>query len=300
MISKNIKGHTALFVAQIIYALNYSIAKDLMPNYLSPFALVFLRIIGACALFWLLSLFTPKEKIEKKDLLKLIYLSLFGVVINQIFFIWGLSKTTPINSSVIMIINPIFVFIIALITSYEKLNILNFSGLVIAFIGGYIILHYRGNFEVGSTTLAGDIMTLVNAISWAVFVILIKPIMIKYKTITVMKWVFLFGSIFIFPIAISQTLETHWLNFTFEATMAVLFVVVATTFFAYLLNLYGLQSQSATVVSMYIYLQPFFAASIAIILGKDSLTFTKIISGIFIVLGLILVNFKPKKRTNLS
>src|ERR1041385_828385 len=193
-------GHIALLIAQIIYAMNYSIAKDLMPAYLQPFALVFLRITGACALFWFISLFTKNEKVERKDMLKFLWLALFGVVINQVFFIWGLSLTKPINSAIIMISNPIIVFVFTLIVLKESITVPKISGLLLAIAGAYIILRYRGNFELGSDTIAGDLLTLVNSTSWAIFVVLSKPLYNKYSTVTVMKWLFLIGSFYIIPV----------------------------------------------------------------------------------------------------
>lgn len=289
-------GHIALLLAQVIYAMNYSIAKDLMPAYLQPLALVFMRITGAAVLFWILSLFTKNEKVEKKDLKKLLWLSLFGIVINQVFFIAGLNLTTPINSSIIMISNPIMVFVFTLIVLKERITIPKISGLFLAIGGAYIILRYRGNFEVGSDTILGDLMTLVNSASWAIFVVMSKPLYAKYNTVTVMKWMFLIGSVYIIPIGGYDFMQTNWSAFTPDAFYAAGFVVVATTFLAYLLNIYGLQQLSPNVVSMYIYLQPFLASLFAISLGKDKLDLTKIIAGIFIILGLYLVTIKPRKK----
>ena len=267
-----------------------------MPTYLQPLALVFMRIIGAGLLFWILSLFTKNEKVEKADLKKLLWLALFGIVINQVFFIWGLSLTTPINSSIIMISNPIMVFIFTLIVLKERITIPKASGLFLAIGGAYIILRYRGDFEIGSDTIIGDLMTLLNSASWAVFVVMSKPLYAKYSTVTVMKWMFLIGSIYIIPIGGYDFLQTNWSGFTTDAIYAAGFVVVATTFLAYLLNIYGLQQLSPNVVSMYIYLQPFLASLFAISLGKDKLDLTKIIAGIFIILGLYLVTIKPRKK----
>lgn len=297
-LKNQLNGHLALFGAQIVYALNYSIAKGLMPQFISPIALVFYRIVGAFTLFYILSLFLPKEKIETNDLKKLVILSIFGVVINQLFFIYGLSLTTPINSSVIMISNPIIVFVFTLIVLKEKLTWNKITGLILAIIGCYIILRYRGNFEIGSETITGDLMTLINATSWAIFVVLAKPIMVKYNTVTVMKWIFLFGSILILPIGLLDTLHTNYLAFTPKAIFALCFVVVATTFLAYLLNLYGLKKLSPNVVSMYIYLQPFLASTFAILIGEDKLTTTKLASGVIIICGLYLVNLKTKQKTH--
>lgn len=278
--------------------MNYSIAKDLMPNFLQPFALVFMRITGACILFWILSLFTKNEKVEKADLKKFLWLALFGVVINQVFFIWGLSLTKPINSAIIMISNPIMVFIFTLIVLKERVTIPKISGLLLAIGGAYIILRYRGNFELGSDTLAGDLMTLVNSASWAIFVVMSKPLYAKYSTVTVMKWLFLIGSVYILPIGGYDMVHINWSGFTSDAVFATAFVIVATTFLAYLLNIYGLQQLSPNVVSMYIYLQPFLASLFAISLGKDKLDLTKIIAGVFIIFGLYLVTIKQKKTVN--
>ncbi|WP_317896582.1 DMT family transporter [Aurantibacillus circumpalustris] len=293
--TKAFKGHIALFVAQIIYALNYSIAKGLMPNFVSPVALVFMRILGAGLLFWVLSLFVKTQKVEKKDMKRMALLALFGVVINQLFFIYGLSITTPINSSIIMISNPILVFIFTLFLLKERITLIKLSGLSLAVIGALIILSYRGNFEIGSDTIVGDIMTLINSTSWAIFTVMVKPIMMKYNTATAMRWMFLFGSLYILPIGFTETLHTNWEGFTSHAIFALCFVVIATTFFAYFLNIYGLQELSPNTVSAYIYLQPFFASLFAVMMGQDKLSPTKLLSGILIILGLFLINRKPKK-----
>ncbi|MDP1802796.1 MAG: DMT family transporter [Bacteroidota bacterium] len=290
-----VKGHIALFAAQIVYALNYSIAKGLMPDFIGPLALVFLRIFGAGLLFWILSIFVKTQKVERADMIKMIWLALFGVVINQVFFIWGLSLTHPINSAIIMVSNPIIVFIFTLIILKERITILKVSGLTLAVIGAMILLLFKGNFSFGSETKLGDLMTLINSTSWAIFVVLVKPIMQKYNTVTVMRWMFLFGSIYIIPIGLNDMMDTNWHLFTPHAIFATCFVIIATTFFAYLLNIYGLQSLSANTVSMYIYLQPFLATIFAIIMGEDRLTPIKIFSGILIICGLYLVNKKTKK-----
>jgi drug/metabolite transporter (DMT)-like permease len=295
-VSSSAKAHIALFSAQVIYALNYSLAKGLMPDFIGPFALVFLRIIGAAILFWILSLFLKTQKVEAKDMKRMLLLSVFGVLVNQIFFIWGLSHTTPINSSIIMISNPIMVFLFMLFVMKERITLLKTSGLALAITGAFLILRFRGNFQLGSETITGDLMTLINSASWAIFVVMAKPIMVKYNTVTSMKWMFLFGSVFIIPIGMHDVLQTQWQIFTPHAIFATVFVVVATTFLAYLLNLYGLQTLSPSVVSMYIYIQPFLASSFAILIGEDTLTPTKILSGILIICGLYLVNLKTKPK----
>lgn len=269
-----------------------------MPTFVHPIALVFLRIIGAAILFWILSLFVRTQKVENQDLKRMALLALFGVVINQVFFIYGLSITTPINSSIIMISNPVMVFIFTLFILKERITVLKVSGLTLAVIGAAMILSLRGNFEIGSETIMGDLMTLINSASWAIFIVMVKPIMLKYNTATAMRWMFLFGSLYILPIGFVETMHTNWSAFTGHALFALFFVVVMTTFLAYFLNVYGLQELSPNTVSAYIYLQPFLASLFAILMHEDELTYTKLASGILIILGLYLVNKKTKKITS--
>lgn len=293
------KAHISLFVAQVIYALNYSIAKDLMPDQIKPLGLVLMRVGGACLLFWLVSLFTQTEKVAQKDLKRMMLLAVFGVSMNQIFFIYGLSLTKPINSAIIMVSNPIAVMLFTLLILKEKITGLKITGLLLGVVGALTLLLFRanGSFAIGSETVVGDLMTLVNSLSWAVFVVMVRPYMQQYKTVTVMKWVFLFGVFYVFPLGISDVIEVEWGHLTLPTIFSMSFVVIATTFLAYLLNTYALKTVSSSVLSMYIYLQPFLATFFAILWGKDDLTVTKIMSALFIIMGVYLVS---RKKTDKS
>jgi drug/metabolite transporter (DMT)-like permease len=295
-LSKAFKGHIALFIAQVIYAINYTVAKGLMPDFIDPMSIVFYRLIGAAILFWILSLFVKTQPVEKKDLLRLALAAFFGTFINQLFFIFGLNATTPINSSIIMISNPVIVFAFTLFAIKERITWPKLNGLLMAIAGAFLILRYRGNFEIGSATLYGDTLTLLNSIAWAIFIVMLKPITQKYNTVTSMRWIFLFGSIYILPVGLSSAAAVNWQVFTPGAWLSLGYVVIATTFLVYLLNIYGLESLSTNTVSAYIYLQPFLAALFAILVGKDELTLIKVLSGILIILGLYLVNRKSKQN----
>ena len=292
----SVKAHISLFVAQVIYALNYSIAKGVMPLYVSPFGLVMMRILGACLLFWLLSLFSKTEKVAQADLKKMALLAVFGVAVNQAFFIYGLSLTKPINSAIIMISNPIAVMLFTIFMFKEKITAFKLSGLALGVIGALTLLLFKGSFSFGSETITGDMMTLVNSLSWAVFVVMAKPYMQKYQTVTVMKWVFLFGLIYFLPIGLPDLLAIHWVQLPSHIIFALFFIVIATTFFAYLLNMYALKALSASVVSMYIYFQPFLATLFAVWLGKDEITPIKVISAILIIFGVYLASRKSTKN----
>lgn len=290
------KAHLSLFLAQVIYALNYSIAKDLMPTHIQPLGLVMMRISGAGILFWLVSFFIKSEPLEKSDFKKLLILAIFGVTINQAFFIYGLSLTKPINSAIIMISNPIAVLIFTLIILKERITIFKVGGLMLGVAGALTLLLFKGSFSLGSDTIAGDIMTLINSLSWGIFLVLSRPMMQKYNTVTVMKWVFLFGFILFSPFGFPDLLKVEWNTLDGYTIFSMAFVVIATTFFAYFLNTYALKALSSSVASMYIYLQPFLASLFAILLGKDDITPIKLVSGALIITGVYVASIKPKKK----
>lgn len=294
--SNNLKPHLALFGANLIYGANYSIAKDLMPNFIQPFGLVLSRVIGAVVLFWIIYIFSY-EKVAKKDFLLLGLCGLFGVAANQLMFLYGLDNTTPINAGIIMVSNPIMVLIASAIILKNNITLTKVSGIALGIIGALLLLLFKGDFSFGSENLKGDIFIFLNAMSYGIYLVIAVPLMRKYKPITVMSWVFAFGLIMVFPFGFEEFKQIEWSTFTPTIWWEFLFVVISTTFLAYLFNIYGLKRLSPSVVSTYIYLQPLLATLIAIWAGKDSLDMIKISAALFIFTGVYLVSKSPKKES---
>lgn len=287
--SANLKPHLAVLGANIIYGLNYTIAKDVMPDFVSPFGLVFCRVSGALILFWIIYSFTY-EKVAKKDFLLLATCAFFGVFANQLMFLYGLDLTTPINAGIIMVSNPILVLVASAIILKYKITLLKIGGVTLGILGALLILLFKEDFSFGSDTIVGDIFILLNALSYGVYLVIVVPLMRKYKAITVVTWVFTFGFLFVAPVAVKEFAQIQWNSFTPMIWFEFSFVVIATTFFAYLLNIYGLKRLNPTTVSTYIYLQPLLAASFAIWAGKDTLDWIKILAAILICSGVYLVS----------
>lgn len=270
-----------------------------MPAYVQPFAFVLMRVGGALILFWIVSTLFIKEKIDKKDLPRVALLAVCGVACNQLLFLKGLSITTPINAAIIMISNPIVVLLIAAVVLKEKISISKFAGISFGVIGAAIMLLYSKTFSFGSETITGDLMILINSISWACYVVLVKPLMKKYNTFTIVKWVFLFGFLYVLPFGFKQFTEVNWASMPSSIWHDIIFVVVGTTFFAYVLNTYALRALSPAVVSIYIYLQPFLATLISVFYyHNDTLDARKILSAVLIIIGVTLVSQPFKKVKN--
>ena len=287
--------HIALFAVNLIYALNYSIAKDVMPDYIGPSGFILLRVIGGSFLFFLTYIFFIKEKVNSPDIVRLIFCGLFGVAINQLFFFEGLNLTTPINAAIIMTVSPILVIVFSAIIIKEKITIRKIFGIFLGLTGAATLILKSGAISLDNDYFIGNFLVFVNATSYSIYLVIVKGLMTKYNPITVMFYVFSFGLIFVFPFGISELSNVSLEIFTLEIFLKVGFVVICTTFLAYLFNAFALKSLNPSVVSIYIYLQPVLATVIAIILKSDSLDLVKIISSVFIFSAVFLVSMPSKK-----
>ena len=283
-------AHLALFAANLIYGINYTVAKDVMPDYIQPLGFIFLRVSGAIVLFWFCFRFFFYEKVEKKDLLKLAVCGLFGVAINQMLFFKGLNLTTPINAAVIMVTNPILVLIMSAVLATEKITKRKLLGIAAGATGAISLITYGGAIEMNTDHFWGNIMVLINAASYGGYLVLVKPLMKKYKPITVISWVFIFGFVFVIPFGWGEFQAIDWGNMPSHILWKVAFVVLGTTFTAYLLNIYGLKTLNPSTVSTYIYLQPVLASIIALMVGSDQLSFIKVAAALTIFVGVYLVS----------
>jgi drug/metabolite transporter (DMT)-like permease len=177
----------------------------------------------------------------------------------------------------------------------ERITPLKITGIILGSAGSVIMIVYHGDITLDSDTFKGNLFALLNTLAYAVYLIMIKPIMNKYSSIAVMKWVFAFGVLFSVPISFKSMLSVSFANFNPSAWSALVFVIVATTFLAYLFTIYALKRVEASVVSFYIYLQPFIAALITAWMGVQAFTVSKVMAAIFIFTGVYLVSRKPKK-----
>ena len=291
--SRRILALSAAFGATTIYGFNHTIAKVIMPEYIGAYGLVMLRVSGAAILFWMISFCSPKEKIERKDLFRIGIATLFGMCINMLMFIKGLSLSTPINSSVIVTLTPIMVMILSAIFLKENITKKRGFGIMLGF-GGAILLILQGNNHIlnAPNIPLGNIMMFVNAMCYGTYLVLIKPMTQKYTTITLMKWMFLGGILLNLPITYSEFNAVAWTSLPFEAIWRMAFVVIGTTFFAYLFNVYALRTLSPTTVGAFVYLQPLMGILFATFTGNDQMDLTKGLATVLVFIGVYLVTQK--------
>ncbi len=302
--SKKVWAHLALFTVNLLYGVNYVVAKGLMPNTIKPNGFILLRVSGAVILFWLF-LLNKLEKIDKKDYLTLALCGLFGVGINQLFFFNGLMRTSPLNSSIIMTTTPIIVFVLSIFLLKEKPTSTKIIGILIG-AGGSIALSILSSGSSHLSSGIGDLYIFLNALSYSLYLVLVKPLMKKYSPLTVITWVFTFGLIYvlIWPLSVKEVIEVNWSVMSSDIPWRILFVVVGVTFLPYLLTVVAMKEVSPSVASSYIYLQPILAGLFIFIfawLGDHDFTadysWLKVFCSIFIFLGVYLVS-KPVSTKN--
>ncbi|MBI4945142.1 MAG: DMT family transporter [Bacteroidetes bacterium] len=289
--NKTLKAHLALFFAQVLYAVSFPIAKIVMET-IPSVALVLLRVVGAVILFWTSSLIV-NERVERKDFFRLFILGMCGVAINQSLFLKGLHLTSPIDAAIMMITTPILVLVIASLLIKERITSLKFSGIIIGFSGAAFLVYQNLSGVHKDSSFLGDVFVFINAVSWGTFLVLGKPLMKKYHTITILKWTFLFGFPMVLPFGINDAMHVDWSGLSMKLILFIGFVVVFVTFVAYLLNTLALKELSPAVVSAYIYLQPLLTALITIFIFKsDALTWEKSTSALMIFIGVYLVSME--------
>ncbi|MGG7034856.1 MAG: DMT family transporter [Flavobacterium sp.] len=289
------KRNLALFAATMvsaIYGLTFSVAKDVMPHYIDAYGFILLRVGGSTLLFWLVWLFLPKEKIESKDFLRIAAAAFFGVALNMLTFFKGLSLTSPIAASVIMVSTPIIVLILSAILLKERMLKRKVFGIILGLAGTAFLILYGKSIGNSSNAVLGNSLVLVNAISYGFYLIIVKKLMVKYNAFTFVKWIYLFGFLMVFPFGWSELQIVDWSVIPTDIGWKIGFVVFFSTFLTYLLNLLSMKELKPEMVAVFIYLQPLFATIFAIGLGKDELNLVKIISAVLIFTGVYLVTQK--------
>lgn len=291
--SKRFLALLAVFSTAVFYGITYSVAKDVMPVYVSPFALVWIRIAGATVLIWISSWLVKAPKMQKKDYLYVALLSLLAIVINILAFFKGLSLTTPINASVIMVTTPILVFVFSLFFLKEKLKWTKVLGVVLGLLGAYFLTVSGKTSTVSAKNIPlGNALVFVNAMGYGLYLILAKKMIDKYHPIVFVKWLYTFGLIIMTPIVYKEVLVVNWQQMPLNIYGAIVYIIVFATFLNFLFNMYGLKHLKPTTVSAFIYTQPVLASLFALFLGTDTLTWTKLLCSVFIFLGVYLVSYK--------
>lgn len=283
--------------ATVIYGINHTVAKGVMPTHVRPFGFIFLRVGGAAILFWLISIFGPKEKIEKRDWGRMLICALLGMSINMLSFFKGLELSTPINSAVLVTVSPIIVVALSALFLSEKITLNKGLGIFMGFVGavGLVLFGAEARQDAPNIPL-GNFLFIINATAYGSYLILVKKLIEKYHPFSIMKWLFTVAFVINLPITLPQVLEVQWSSMPLWAYGSIAFVVIGTTFLTYLFNIFALTQLKASSVGAFIYMQPLVGILFALFSGKDHLTLVKVTAMCFVLVGVYLASKKPKRK----
>lgn len=299
MIRKDsIVGHLACFIAYAIFGFNIIVCKDLTSgNLISPLAIFCLRSIGAGGLFWIISLFMPKEKIEKKDYIRIFAASMLGFFTCQITFLVGIPYITPMDCSILTAMSPIYTMAIAAIAIKEPISWQKAGGVAISFAGiiYLIVSKTGGSGGPAETTLFGIFMIILNSLSFSMYLGIFKPLISRYSVVTFMKWIFLFAFAVSFPFAGKEVAMLDWSAIPKIQIAELAYLIICATFITYFLIPFGQKRIRPTLVSMYSYVQPIIAIVISICVGMDTLTWQKVLAAFMVFGGVIIVSYSRSR-----
>jgi drug/metabolite transporter (DMT)-like permease len=292
---KNLLAHLALLAVNIIYGSSHFIAKEVMPYYLKPNAFILLRVFGATIMFWMFRYFI-REKVEKKDFWRIALVGFFGVALNQLLFFQGLSITSPIDSAIIMVTSPVIVTLLSLIILKTKLTINKVAGISLGLIGAIVLIYFSGNINTVSS-MKGNLFIMANATSYSLYLVLVKPLLVKYKPLTVITYMFTFACFVLLPFGISDVQDFSF-DFPLVVLLSIGFIILFTTFCTYLFNIFAVKKLSPTIASSYIYLQPVFAMVIGFGISlfnsssnyASDITWQKLVCTLLIFVGVYLTS----------
>lgn len=299
MIRKDsIVGHLACFIAYAIFGFNIIVCKDLTSgNLISPLAIFCLRSIGAGGLFWIISLFMPKEKIEKKDYIRIFAASMLGFFTCQITFLVGIPYITPMDCSILTAMSPIYTMAIAAIAIKEPISWQKAGGVAISFAGiiYLIVSKTGGSGGPAETTMFGIFMIILNSLSFSMYLGIFKPLISRYSVVTFMKWIFLFAFAVSFPFAGKEVATLDWSAIPKIQIAELAYLIICATFITYFLIPFGQKRIRPTLVSMYSYVQPIIAIVISICVGMDTLTWQKVLAAFMVFGGVIIVSYSRSR-----
>lgn len=296
--NENLKAHGAMLLAMVLFGLMATFSKDVLANGgITGPQLVAFRICGAAILFWLGSIIVPQQRVERRDLLKIVGASFFGFVMAQGGYIVGLSLTSPINATIELTTMPIFTLILSSIILNERITPRRALGIALGFTGAVLLITRTTSGASGHPTdFRGDILILISQVGYAFYLTYFSGVIRKYDAFTFNKWTFTFASIMIMPFVAPHIAQIDWPAMSARTATEIIYIVAAATFFTFLLVVWAQRRLMPTTVSSYNYVQPFVAVVASVAMGLAVFQWMHAVAAALIFTGVwLVINSKNSK-----
>jgi drug/metabolite transporter (DMT)-like permease len=288
--------HLVLLLVALIFGINHVWAKDVFTE-IPPYAVAAFRVIFGAIVLIIVQRTVSGEKLEnKRDLLWLAVYSLFGVIINQVCYLKGLSMTTSANTSILIVTIPVFTTAIAIALRKEYGSLKKWIGIGLA-AGGVLALHGLDSFDASRDKMIGNLLVVINSFSYATYLVISKGLLKKYSSITVAMWIYIFGFIGVAPLGAGEIAALDFGAISMKAWLPLIYVLIFSTVVVYFLNLWALRRAESSTVAVYIYLQPVIATGLAAYLGRESITMAHGVSAGLIFAGVYLTTISANRKS---
>lgn len=294
-------SHLALLLVAILYGTNYFTLKPVFNEGVDPFGVLAIRCVSVSLIFLLMTPFFPRERIRgRADWLRMIACALVGVTLNQTFFLWGVAETSRVNGAVLMITSPVFLIFGAAIWGNERVTWRKVLGIALSFVGaaGLIYASASDGLALSGASMAGDLKITLNAAFYGVYLLMVRPLLQKYSTLTVMKWLFVIGTVPNAFIGGPAALRMDYAALSWQAIGGIVFLIVFATVLAYFLNAWAMKKLPSSAVGAYVYVQPVFVTLVSAIAGLGELSWYTIPLIFLIFAGVYLVTATPAKAAD--
>lgn len=295
--NKPLTAHLCLFCAGAFWGLMAPIGKEAMLNGIDGIDMVSFRVLGGAVLFWITSLFTRKEHVPVKDILKLAVAGIFALVLNQCSYTIGLNMTSPSNSSIMTTSMPIFAMVLSFFILKEPITWKKAMGVFLGCSGAVIIIMTSasaGSDKVGN--IWGDLLCMSAQLSFALYLSLFKPLVQKYSLFTVNKWMFTWASLMIWPFTFSHVNSIDFAAVPASTWWETGYVVFFGTYLGYIFMMVGQKILRPTVVSVYNYVQPLVSVTVSVLAGLAVFKGAQAVAALLVFSGVWLVIKSKSKR----
>lgn len=306
MKNKKVEANAAMVVSRTFSGLNMNALKYLMPLWMSPFTGVTFRCVFGALAFWAISFFVKPEKSTAKEKLSIFLLGALGFYGFMFFYLLGLSKTTPISSSIFTSLQPIWVFVIAVLFFKEKMTFMKVTGILVGLTGALLCILTQKSDDLAADAFNGNMLCLASSIVYAIYLVISNRLLKSVGMFTLMRYTFTGGAVSSLIVMAITGFDAPVLTGTFHwiPLAILLFVLIFPTVISYLLLPIGLKYLSTTVVAIYGYLILIVATAVSFIVGQDRFSWTQVGAIILICAGVYLVEIaegkNKKQKTDLS
>lgn len=294
---QNLKAHLCMFCACIFWGLLSPLGKDAMLQGIDSVNLISFRVLGTCIVFWIASLFVKREPVPLKDKFHFAWAAILGLILNQCLFMVGLQLTSPANASIETTATPIITLILSFLIIKEPISWKKLFGICVGCLGAIILITTSvksNNGKVGN--IWGDLIVISSQTFYALFLILFTNFTKKYSVFTANKWLFLWGTVLIWPFTFWHVFHTDFMAITTTAWLETGFVIIFGTFLGYLIIIKALKTLSPTIVSIYNYVQPIVAVVVSILMGIGIFKWSQGLAILLVFSGVWLIGKENEKR----